>query len=154
MFSLQIFCPECAVDSEIIKIEHAACSLLLLQCEVLMVYVPSNLNCKVLRFDLRWVYRLSFSYKRDLSVCDNLLSHVTMKKSLLRRKQTNKQPNKQENIFDLTVALNSLTNIVRVVKSRRMMWTGHVARMGEGRGVHRVLVGKPVGKRLIGETHT
>jgi hypothetical protein len=42
--------------------------------------------------------------------------------------------------------LYSLTNIVRVVKSRRMRWAGHVARMGEGRGVHRVLVGKPEGK--------
>jgi hypothetical protein len=37
--------------------------------------------------------------------------------------------------------LYSLLNIVRVVKSRRMRWAGHVARMGEGRGVHRVLVG-------------
>ena len=43
---------------------------------------------------------------------------------------------------DLRV-LYSLPNIVRVVKSRRMRWAGHVARMGEGRGVHRVLVGKP-----------
>ena len=37
--------------------------------------------------------------------------------------------------------LYSLPNIVRVVKSRRMRSAGHVARMGEGRGVHRVLVG-------------
>ena len=37
----------------------------------------------------------------------------------------------------------SLPNIVRVVKSRRMRWAGHVARMGQGREVHRVLVGKP-----------
>jgi hypothetical protein len=37
--------------------------------------------------------------------------------------------------------LYSLPNIVRVVKSRRLRWAGHVARMGEGRGVHRVLVG-------------
>ena len=35
-------------------------------------------------------------------------------------------------------------------KSRRMRWAGHVALMGEGRGVHRVLVGKPEGKRLLG----
>ena len=42
--------------------------------------------------------------------------------------------------------LYSLPNIVRVVKSRRMRWAGHVACMGEGRGVHRVLVGKPEGK--------
>ena len=39
--------------------------------------------------------------------------------------------------------LYSLPGIVRVVKSRRMRWAGHVARMEEGRGVHRVLVGKP-----------
>jgi hypothetical protein len=46
--------------------------------------------------------------------------------------------------------LYSLPNIVRVVKSRRMRWAGHVACMGEGRGVHRVLVGKPEGKRPLG----
>jgi hypothetical protein len=37
-----------------------------------------------------------------------------------------------------------------VVKSRRMRWAGHVARMGEERGVHRVLVRKPEGKRPLG----
>ena len=45
--------------------------------------------------------------------------------------------------------LYSLLNIVRVVKSRRMRWAGHVARVGEGIGVHRVLVGKPEGKRPL-----
>jgi len=45
--------------------------------------------------------------------------------------------------------LYSLPNIVWVVKSR-MRWAGHVARMGEGRGVHGVLVGKPEGKRPLG----
>ena len=38
------------------------------------------------------------------------------------------------------------TNIVRMIKSRRMRWAGHVARMGEERGVYSVLVGKPEGK--------
>jgi len=46
--------------------------------------------------------------------------------------------------------LYSLPNIMRVVKSRRMRWAGHVARIGEGRGVHRVMVGKPEGKRPLG----
>jgi hypothetical protein len=46
--------------------------------------------------------------------------------------------------------LYSLPNIVRVVKSRRMRWAGHVARMGDDRGVHRVLVGKTEGKRPLG----
>jgi hypothetical protein len=39
---------------------------------------------------------------------------------------------------------------VRVTKSRRMRWAGHVARLGEGRGVCRVLVGKPEGRRPLG----
>jgi len=50
-------------------------------------------------------------------------------------------------------ALNDLycsPNIVRMIKSRRMRWVGHVARMGEGRGVYRVLVGNPEGKRPLG----
>jgi hypothetical protein len=45
--------------------------------------------------------------------------------------------------------LYSSSNIVRVIKSRRMRWAGHVARMGEGRGVYRVLVGRPEGKRRV-----
>jgi len=46
--------------------------------------------------------------------------------------------------------LYSSPNIVRVIKSRRMRWAGHVARVGEERGVYRVLVGKPEGKRPLG----
>jgi hypothetical protein len=46
--------------------------------------------------------------------------------------------------------LYSLPNIVLVVKSRRMRWAGHVARMGDGRGVYRLLVGTPEGKRPLG----
>jgi len=38
-------------------------------------------------------------------------------------------------------------NNFRMIKSRRMRWAGHVAHMGERRGVYRVLVGKPDGKR-------
>ena len=39
-----------------------------------------------------------------------------------------------------------------MIKSKRMRWAGHVARMGEERGVYRVLVGKPEGKRLLGRS--
>ena len=46
--------------------------------------------------------------------------------------------------------LYSSPNIVRVIKSRRMRWAGYVARMEEGRDVHKVLVGKPDGKRPLG----
>jgi hypothetical protein len=56
------------------------------------------------------------------------------------RKLHNKELNK----------LYSSPNIVRVIKSRRMRWAGHVARVGEGRGVYRVLVGKSEGRRPLG----
>jgi len=46
--------------------------------------------------------------------------------------------------------LYCLPNIVRVIKSRRMRWAGHVARMGEEWGVYRVFVGKPEGRRPLG----
>ena len=46
--------------------------------------------------------------------------------------------------------LYSSPSIVRVINSRRMRWAGHVALMGEERGVYRVLVGKPEGRRPLG----
>jgi hypothetical protein len=47
--------------------------------------------------------------------------------------------------------LDSLSRIVRVIKSRRMRWAGHVARMGERRGVYRFLVRKPEISRPLGK---
>jgi hypothetical protein len=46
--------------------------------------------------------------------------------------------------------LYSLPNIIRMIKSKRMRWAGHVARMGETRNAYRLLVGKPEGKRPLG----
>jgi hypothetical protein len=45
--------------------------------------------------------------------------------------------------------LYSSPNIIRQIKSRRMRWAGHVARMGEERNVYKVLMGKPEGKRPL-----
>jgi len=53
-------------------------------------------------------------------------------------------------IFAILHFYNFIPVTDRVVKSRRMRWAGHVARMGKDRGVHRVLVGKPEGKRPLG----
>jgi hypothetical protein len=50
-----------------------------------------------------------------------------------------------EELYDLYCS----SSIVRVIKSRRMRWAGHVARLEERRGVYRVLVEKPEGKRLL-----
>jgi hypothetical protein len=46
--------------------------------------------------------------------------------------------------------LYSSPSIIRIIKSRRMRWAGHVARMGEQRNAYRILVGKPEGKRPLG----
>jgi hypothetical protein len=45
--------------------------------------------------------------------------------------------------------LSSWPSIIRIIKSRRMRWAGHVARMGEKRNMYRLLVGKPAGKRSL-----
>jgi hypothetical protein len=46
--------------------------------------------------------------------------------------------------------LYSSPNTIQVIKSRRLRWAGHVARMGERRGAYRTLVGKPEGRRPLG----
>jgi hypothetical protein len=51
---------------------------------------------------------------------------------------------------DLIHVTQDRANVVRVIKSRRMRWAGHVARMGDRRGVYRVLAGRPEGKRPLG----
>jgi hypothetical protein len=50
--------------------------------------------------------------------------------------------------------LYSSPDIIRQIKSGRMRWAGHVTRMGEGRNVYRVLVGKPEGKISLGKTNS
>jgi hypothetical protein len=46
--------------------------------------------------------------------------------------------------------LYSLPSIIRVIKARRMSWTGHVAHMGEMRGTYNILFGRPEGRRPLG----
>jgi hypothetical protein len=46
--------------------------------------------------------------------------------------------------------LYSSPNIIRIVKSRRMRWAGHIARMGKKRNAYRIWVGKPEGMRSVG----
>jgi hypothetical protein len=48
--------------------------------------------------------------------------------------------------------LYSMPSIIRAIKSRRMRWAGHVARLGERRNVYRLLAGKPEGKRPLGRS--
>ena len=84
----------------------------------------------------------------------NPLCDITFKnsdhKAYLRVSYTNLSTS---TVYFLIVQIKELytsPNTVRVIKSRRMRWAGHVARMGEERGAYRVLVGKPEGKRPLG----
>jgi hypothetical protein len=79
--------------------------------------------------------------------------YVRLHESQIRNMATSAWKRAGLSIRHFTKCLNdlySLSNIVRVVKSRRMRWAGHVARMGEDRVVHRMLVGKPERKRPLG----
>jgi hypothetical protein len=50
----------------------------------------------------------------------------------------------------IVVLVCTSPSIIRIIKSRRMSWAGHIARMGEKRNSYRLLVGKPEGKRPLG----
>jgi hypothetical protein len=63
----------------------------------------------------------------------------------IRRRQYERKDKCIMNSFIIYTLCHKLFNIVRVIKSKRMRWAGHVARMVEGRGVYRVLVGRPLG---------
>jgi hypothetical protein len=94
------------------------------------------------------VWSLTFRKERSLRVFENrLLRRVFGPK---RDEVTGEWRNLHNELNDLY----SVPTIVRVVKSRRMRWAGHVTRIGEESGVHRVLVGKPEGKEAVGETQT
>ena len=84
------------------------------------------------------IIQLDFVDKNDISLNYYKISHIVSYYTLyiLHNEELND--------------LYSSPNIVRVIKSRRMRWAGHVARMGEEMGLYRVLLGKPEGKRPLG----
>jgi hypothetical protein len=83
-------------------------------------------------------WSLTLREERRLSVFEN---RVLRRKFGPRRDDVTREYRKLHN--EELNDLYSSPNFVRVVKSRRMRWAGHVARIGERRGVYRVLVGKP-----------
>jgi hypothetical protein len=94
-------------------------------------------GCKTSSLTLREERRLRVFENRVLRrICGGRREGVTGEWKKLHNGELNK--------------MYSSPNIVRVIKSRRMRWAGHVARMGKGRGVYRVLVGKPEGRRPLG----
>jgi len=94
-------------------------------------------GCETLSLTLREERRLRVFENRVLRwICGPKRDEVTGEWTKLHNEELN-------NMY-------SSPNIVRVIKSRRMRWARHVARMGEKRGVYRVLVEKPEGRRALG----
>jgi len=93
-------------------------------------------ECETWSLTLREEHRLRVSENRALRIFGPKRDEVTGEWRKLHNEELN--------------VLYSSPNIVRVIKSRRMRLAGHVACMGEGRGMYRVLVGKPEGKRPLG----
>ena len=100
-----------------------------------------HLNCVTLNFTETFCVSRLFVYTFCSSLCINTYIHTYVCMYVRM----------YYNTFVLWYLYNySSPNIVRVIKSRRMRWAGHVARMGEERGVCRVLLGKPEGSRPLG----
>jgi hypothetical protein len=74
---------------------------------------------------------------------------VTVLKTLLKFIKANTVPVWRKLHSGELHNIYSSQNFIRQIKSRRMRWAGHVTRMGEGRNVYRVWVGKPEGKRPL-----
>jgi len=90
-------------------------------------------------------WSLTLREKRRLKLCETRV----LKRILGRKRDEVTEEWRKQNNEELN-DLHSSPSIVRVIKSRRMRWVGHLARMGERRGVYRVLVGKPDGKTPLG----
>jgi hypothetical protein len=111
-----------------------------------MIELWHFVNCSLCDFGYVLVKNVYYSFLRRLRVFENrVLRRIFGPKRDKVTGEWRKLHNEELN------DLYSLPNIVRVVKSRRMGWARHVARMGENSGVHRVLVGKPEGKRPLGK---
>jgi hypothetical protein len=87
-----------------------------------------------------WVLRRIFGPKRDEVIWEWKRLHNEQLYAVYWRRLHNEQ----------LYAVYSSPNIIRVIKSRRLRWAGHVARMGKRRGEYRALVGKPEGRRPLG----
>jgi len=114
--------------------------------------LPTNLKIKIYRTIIMSIvlygcetWSLTLREERRLRVFENrLLRRIFGPKKDEGTREWRKLHNEELN--DLYYS----PNIVGVIKSRRMRWAGHVARMRERRGVYRVLVGKPQGQRPLG----
>ena len=105
-----------------------------------LAHIKKVINVRVVLYGCE-TWSLTLREERRLRVCVNrVLRRIFGPKRDEVTREWRKLHN--ERLNDLYCS----PNIIRVIKSRRMRWAGHVARMGETRGVYRVLVGKPEGR--------
>ena len=125
---------------------------------MLLLYSCVDWNIYVYIIIIKWIYRINTQRDDFVEINDDSLQFQrrlrVFENGVLRRIFGPKRDEVTGEWIKLhneeLKGLYSSPNIVRVIKSRRMRWAGHVARMGEGRGVYRVLVGKPEGTRPLG----
>jgi hypothetical protein len=89
-------------------------------------------------------WSLTFGEEHRLRVFENRV----LRKIFGPKREEDRSRRKLHN--DELHSLYASPNIFRVIRSKRMRWVGHVARIGDGRGVCRILVGRPEGKRPLG----
>jgi len=112
------------------------------------------LNKQLLTADKGWSSSLGLgevltTRRKNVSCCDTVKKQVSDLDWYIGATQATKKGHEIGHNRELN-ELYPLQNIVQVIKSRRMNWVGHIARMGDRRVVCRVLVGKPEGKRPLG----
>jgi len=108
-----------------------------------MIKIYRNIILPVILYGCE-AWSLTLREERELRVFENMVLRRIF--GPRRDEVTGKWRLHNEELNDLY----SSPNIVRVIKSRRIRWAGHVARMGEERVVYRVLVGKTKGRRPLG----
>ena len=125
-------------DVEFFCIKNFCSYIILISKRIILVILPVVLyGCET--------WSLTLREERKLRVFENMVLRRIFGP---RREEVNGEWRRLHN--EELNDLYSSPNTVRVIKSRRMRWAGHVARMGEKNGVYRVLVGKPEGRRPLG----
>jgi hypothetical protein len=122
-------------------------------CHYSVRYIPSfRLTSKKLNYTKLYFLSVSYGYETwSLTLRKEnrlrLSEDTVLRRMFESKREEDKSCRKLHN--DELHSLHYSPNFVKVIKSRRMRWAGHVARMGEGRNVYRILVGRPEGKKPL-----
>jgi hypothetical protein len=122
------------------------------------MYRYSNASSKVYRTDIKQRKTVVVAWESEDGSPDRTTGSCMVGKLCLRTVLTRKLGPKRDEVTggwrklhnNELHKLYSSPSIIRMIKSRRMSWAGHVARVGALRNAYRILVGKPEGKRPLG----